>query len=83
LGLYVKKGKHIYIGEFHQSKMQGVGALLDLEECSLYLGEFKESEKFGFGYLVKYRASSDLRPLMDSAYSCNKELFPSLVQNWL
>ena len=38
LGLYVNKGKHIYIGHFQKSNMHGIGSLLDLEECSLYLG---------------------------------------------
>ena len=73
LGLYVNKNKHIYLGQFNQSALDGVGALLDLQECTLYLGEFKNSEKNGFGQIVKYRQSSDLRPLMDAAYNCNKD----------
>ncbi len=83
LGLYVNKSKHIYIGEFQKSKMHGTGALLDLEECSLYLGQLHNSEKSGFGHIVKYRGSSDLRPLMDGAYNCDKESFPTLVSNWV
>ena len=43
----------------------------------------QNSEKHGFGQMTKYRASNDLKPIMDSAYKCTREDFFETVSLWV
>ena len=79
----VKKDKSVMIGHTVDSEFEGLGAFVDLIEMTIYLGTFIKSEKHGFGKLVKYRASTDIRPLMTAGYNCTRDNFFDTVDTWI
>ena len=65
------------------SQFCGYGAMLDLVQQTIYLGPLKDSEKHGYGQITKYRATADVKPLMDAAYKCTRETFFETVEHWV
>ena len=43
----------------------------------------KGNEKHGYGQITKYRASADIKPLMDVAMKCSREDFFDTVEHWV
>ena len=81
--IYVKKSKHIGIGQMENSQFCGYVAMADLVQQTIYLGQMMNSEKHGYGQMTKYRASNDLKPLMDAAYKSTREDFFETVEYWM
>ena len=81
-GIFTRKDKFIYIGNFIASQFQGLGAHIDLLENTLYVGNFYDSQKEGFGCLTKFKSGQEINQITEPVYKNQKETFLKLVEFW-
>ena len=79
----VRKDRSVMIGTTANSEFEGFGAFADLVENSIYIGGFSKSEKHGYGKNLKYRANTEIRPLMAAGFNCTRDNFFDTVDTWI